>query len=270
MRFSICNELFENWSLEKVFEYVAALGYDGVEIAPFTLAKSVDEIGGSARRRMRELAKHRGLTIAGIHWVMKGPEGLHLTNVNPEIRLRTKNYLKKLVRFCGDIGGKVIVFGSPDQRTVPPEADFEEAWNWAVDSFHECSVHAAEYDVTICIEPLRREATNFINTVDEALALIKDVNHQNFRLILDAYALSGEKESIDSLIAKGGEHLEHFHANDDKGRGPGFGSVDYRKISNALKNVGFKGFVSVEVLTRERDPENVAKLSIENLRRYFA
>lgn len=270
VKFSICNELFENWSLERTLECIATLGYNGVEIAPFTIAESVRRIGHPIRRRIAKLAIDRGLEVAGIHWIMLGPKPLHLTSKDAEVRLRTRSYLKDLVEFCGDIGGKVVVFGSPDQRRIPMEAGFKEAWNWAVEAFRECAEHASKHDVKICIEPLRKQATNFINTVDEALMLISDVAHPNFRLTLDAYALAGEEKPMDSLILDGRNYLEHFHANDNNKRGPGFGNLDYEKVANALKRIEFKGFVSVEIFTREPNPEEAARLSIRNLKSFFS
>ncbi len=269
-RFAVCNELFEGWSLEKAFEYIAALGYNGVEIAPFTIAETVTDIGGSKRSHIRELAKRCGLEVAGIHWVLKGTKGLHLTSPDPEVRQRTTEYIKQLAKFCGEIGGKVIVFGSPDQRSVPAGVDFAKAWRWAAETFSEGAEYASDYDVTICMEPLRRELTNFVTTVDEALRLIKEVNHKNFQLILDVYSLSDEGKPLDTLIVKGGGHLRHFHANDDNKRGPGYGNVDYAKVVQGLRSAGFKGYVSVEVLTKEDNPSEAAETSIQNLKKFFA
>jgi sugar phosphate isomerase/epimerase len=268
-KFSICNELFEGWNLEKTFKCIAALGYNGVEIAPYTIAETVTDIGGPKRSYIRELAKTNGLEVAGIHWVLKGTRGLHLTSPDPEVRQRTTDYLKHLAKFCGEIGGKVIVFGSPDQRSVPVGVDFAKAWGWAAETFSECAEYASGYDVTICMEPLRWELTNFVTTVDEALKIIKDVDHKNFQLILDVYSMSDENKPIDTLIAKGAAHLRHFHANDDNKRGPGFGNADYTKVVKGLKSIGYKGFVSVEILTKEDNPETAAKTSIQNLRKSF-
>lgn len=268
-RFAVCNEVFEGWSLRQVFEYVSRVGYNGVEIAPYTIAERVTDIDRRMRRSIREDSESFGLDIVGIHWVLRGVSGVHLTSPDPNVRDRTESYLKALIDFCSDIGGRIIVFGSPAQRSIPRSIDPMDAWMWAVGIFRRCSDYAEQHNVYICIEPLRRESTNFINTVDEAIRLIEDVGHPNFRLILDVYAMTGVDEPLDRQIEKGGVYLTHFHANDDNMGGPGFGSADYRAVVKGLRNVGFKGYVSVEILRREEDPAEAVRVSLENLKRFF-
>jgi len=269
-RFAVCNEVFEGWSLRRVFEYVSSIGYNGVEIAPFTIASRVTDVDKDTRRSIRNDAESFDIEIVGIHWVLRGVEGVHLTSPYSNVRERTESYLRALIDFCSDLDGKIIVFGSPAQRSIPEGVNHADAWRWAADIFRKCSMYAEQYDVYICIEPLRKGMTNFINTVDEAIKLIEDVNHPNFRLILDVYAMTGADEPIDRQIEKGGRYLMHFHANDDNMGGPGFGSADYRAVVRSLRKIGFKGYVSVEILRREEDPAGAVKISIENLKRFFA
>lgn len=268
-RFAVCNEVFEGWNLKQVFEYVSKVGYDGVEIAPYTIAEKVTDIGGRMRRSIRDDAESFGLDIVGIHWVLRGVSGVHLTSPDPTVRGKTESYLKALIDFCSDIGGRIIVFGSPTQRSIPRGVDPMDAWMWTIDIFRRCSQYAEQFNVYICIEPLRRDMTNFINTVDEAIRLIEEVGHPNFRLILDVYAMTGVDEPIDRQIEKGGAYLTHFHANDDNMGGPGFGSADYRAVVRSLRSVGFKGYVSVEILRREENPAEAVRVSIENLKKFF-
>ena len=99
--------------------------------------------------------------------------------------------------------------------------------------------------------------------------MIEDVNHPNFRLILDVYSMSGVKTPIREQICAGSKYLSHFHANDDNKGGPGFGSVDYGEIVEALKDIGYEGYVSVEILKDEPNPIEAARLSLKNLKRFF-
>lgn len=270
IKFAVCNEIFEGWNLEKIFKYVSSLGYDGVEIAPFTISNDVRRISEYARRSIRGEAKKFGLEIVGIHWILKGVKDVHLTSPDFSIRMKTEEYVKNLVDFCSDIGGRVIVFGSPSQRSIPPNVALKDAWNWAVEILRKCSEYAGQHDVIICMEPLRKNLTNFINTVDEALKLINDVGRPEFKLILDVYAMTGVDESIEKQIEKAGSHLAHFHANDDNMGGPGFGAADYKSVVRGLRKIGFKGYVSVEILRKEENPAEAVKISIENLRRFFS
>jgi sugar phosphate isomerase/epimerase len=269
IKFAVCNEIFEGWSLKQVFKYISELGYEGVEIAPYTIAEKVTDVDRKVRESIKEDAERFGLDIVGIHWILRGVSGVHLTSPDPNVRERTESYLRALVDFCSDIGGRIIVFGSPAQRNIPEGVDLTDAWKWAVNILKRCSQYAEQRGVYICIEPLRRDTTNFINTVDEAIKLIEDVSCRNFKLVLDVYAMTGVKEPVDRQIEKGGKYLMHLHANDENMGGPGFGSADYEAIVRGLRKIGFEGYVSVEILRREENPAEAVRISLENLKRFF-
>src|SRR5687767_2254750 len=128
VKFAICNEIFQGWSLEDTFAFAARTGYDAVEIAPFTIARSVTQITPERRSEIKALAKKHGIAISGIHWVLVQTEGLHLTHPDAEVRARTGKYFCDLVDFCGDLGGETIVVGSPKQRNLEPGVTFEQGW----------------------------------------------------------------------------------------------------------------------------------------------
>ena len=121
MKISICNELFKGWEFAKVFDYAAQLGYDAVELAPFTLGETASDISFAARKRIREAAEKADIEIAGLHWLLVKPEGLYINHPDDSIRTATQNYLKELIDLCGDLGGRVLVHGSPQQRNIKEE-----------------------------------------------------------------------------------------------------------------------------------------------------
>jgi sugar phosphate isomerase/epimerase len=270
MKFAICNEIFSDWSLEKTFRYAAQVGYAGIEIAPFTIEKYVTDIPKSKRAEIRELAKLSNIEVAGIHWVLAHTEGLHLTHPDAAIRLRTTKYLSELVDFCADLGGKVMIVGSPKQRQILPEVSPDQAWDWATACFREAVMKAEQRAVTICFEPLSPAETNFINTAREAIRFVEQLHTPHFKIILDVKAMSSEAESIPDIIRSSSPHFAHFHANDKNLKGPGFGDVDFKPIAAALKEVRYNGFVSVEVFNFDEGPETIAMKSFEYLQRVFA
>ncbi len=270
MKFAICNEIFKDWKLEDTLAYAARLGYAGVEIAPFTLANSVTDIPASARQTMREAAARNKIEIAGIHWVLVKPEGLYMNHPDRSIRDRTAKYFCDLVDFCADVGGKIMVVGSPKQRNVMPGVSREQATEWAAVTFRPAVTRAEQRDVTICFEPLAPAETNFINTAAEALQFVQRVPSPRFKIILDVKAMCSESKPIPQIIHDSWPHFAHFHANDRNLKGPGFGDVDFKPIAAALKEVGYAGFVSVEVFKFDEGPEAIATRSLEYLRRSFA
>lgn len=269
MKFGICSEIFEAWNdIERTIEYVKAAGYDGLEIAPYTLAKHVTAIPQQTRRTIAKQAGALGLDILGIHWLLVGPEGLYINHPDAGIRERTARYLVDLVHFCADVGGRLMIFGSPKQRDVHESLTYQQAFAYTVEAFEKVLPTCLERQVTICMEPLSRLETNFCQTAAETVELIERIGHPNFRLLLDTKAMTFEEEGRSGTIRRYGHHLAHYHANDENLNGPGWGAVDFGPIIEALKDTGYDGYVSVEVFKFEPGPEAIATKSLDYLRQF--
>lgn len=269
MKFGICSEIFKDWNdIGRTIDYVKATGYDGLEIAPFTLAQYVTDIPEAVRREIVTRAAAAGLDILGIHWVFVGPEGVYLTHPDPKVRAFTAEYLRELVRFCGEIGGKVIVFGSPKQRNVMRDVTYNQAFGYAREVFESAMPACEQYGVTICMEQLTHLETNFCQTAEETVELIDAINHPNFQLLLDTKAMAFQKEDRATLIRKYAKYLRHYHANDENLHGPGFGNVDFAPIFAALRDIGYTGYMSVEVFNFEPGPEAIAEKSLAYMKRF--
>jgi sugar phosphate isomerase/epimerase len=268
IKVSICNELFQGWPIDRVFEYAAQLGYNGVEIAPFTLADSVTEISPRGRKAIRHAAEKNGIEIVGLHWLLAKPEGLYINHPDEIIRIKTQEYIEALIHFCADIGGKILVHGSPHQRTVQDGWDLEASWNFAKETFKICLKAARERNVLYCIEPLSHTWTNFINTVVEASRLVKEVRHPNFKMVFDSQSASAQEKSVTEALLRALDsgYLRHIHINDSNGKGPGFGEIDFIPILRNLIKHNYNGYVSVEVFDFSPDPQTVASRSIGYLR----
>lgn len=269
MKFAICNEIFKGWKLDDTLAYAKRIGYSAVEIAPFTLADSVTLISAAERQKIRDSAARIGIEIAGIHWVLVKPEGLYMNHTGATIRQRTSDYFRELVDFCADIGGKVIVVGSPKQRNIMPGVTPEQAWQWAAETFRAAVTRAGIRNITICFEPLSPTETNFINTAADGIRFIQPFNSPNFKIILDVKAMCSESKPIPQIIHESFPRFAHFHANDKNLKGPGFGEVDFKPIAAALKQVAYNGYVSVEVFNFDEGPEVIATKSLEYLRNTF-
>ncbi len=270
MKFGMCNEFCEGWDFREVCRLAADAGYDGVEIAPFTLADSVEDISYARRQEIRDTAANAGPEIIGLHWLLVKPEGLHLNSPEESVRQKTVDYLHAEIDFCAEIGGDKMVVGSPQQRNVLPGQSYQEVWNRGVEVFGELADHAREKGVCLCIEPLGADETNFIHTAAQARRFVEAVGHPNFRMMLDVKAMCQDEQPIPVIIRESAEHLEHFHANDASRQGPGFGDTDFVPIAAALQQIGYDGYVSVEVFDFSAGPEKIARKSIEYLRRVFS
>jgi len=266
MKFATCNEYFENWPIEDVFNYAADLGYDGVEIAPFTLASSVKDISASRRDEIRAAAEKAGVEIVGLHWLLASPEGLYITHPDPEIYQRTCAYFKELVQFCGDLGGEVMIIGSPMQRNVQEGWDYQSCWKRMREAFAGALDLAAQHDVYLCMESLSKEQTNIVSTCEEARRMVAEINHPNFQTMVDVCSGSTEETPVAQLLRDSGEHLYHVHVNDANKRGPGFGHTDFVSVMQTLRTLDYQRYVSVEVFDFAPDPRTIAAGSLHYLK----
>jgi sugar phosphate isomerase/epimerase len=265
MKLAICNETFQDWPFDKAFAFAAECGYTGLEIAPFTIANHVTEISEATRADVRRQADAAGLEIIGLHWLLAKTEGLYLTSPDEEVRRRTTEYLGELARFCADLGGQVMVFGSPKQRDLLPGISRASAMGYAADVFGRLVPVLEDTGVVLALEPLGPEETTFLVTTSEAVELAEMIGSPQVRIHLDCKAMATEAEPIPDLIRRHGAMLAHFHANDANRQGPGFGKIDFVPILRALGEIDYRGWVSVEVFDYTPGVERLARESIEYL-----
>ena len=275
MRTAICNELFfepasvgdDPWPWRRQCEYAAQVGYDGLEVAPHTLGPDPLSLPAAERDTMRRVASDCGVEIVGVHWLLAHTTGLHLTSADEGTRRRTGEYLAGLADLCGDLGGRVMVLGSPQQRNLEPGVSAEQAMTNAADTIGGAVPRMVERGVTLCLEPLSPAETDFMNTCADGRKLIERVGSPAVRLHQDVKAMASEPTPVPQLIAEFADVTEHFHANDPNLRGPGMGDVDFAPIAAALSASGYDGFVSVEVFDYEPGVDRTARESLGCLRR---
>jgi sugar phosphate isomerase/epimerase len=266
MKFAICNETFPDWSFEKACHFARECGYTGLEVAPFTLAKYATEVSPGRRLELRKTATDAGLEIIGLHWLLAQTEGFYLTTPDPAVRAATADYLCELVRLCADLGGHVMVLGSPKQRNLLPGVSHEEGMRLAADTLRRVVPELERHGVTLALEPLGPEEGDFLRTADLGVELMRMVDSPNCRLHLDVKAMSTEPTPIVEILRKHQTSMAHFHANDPNRRGPGMGEVDFTPIFETLQEIQYNGWVSVEVFDYTPGPERLALESIQYMR----
>ena len=268
MKFSICNEVFgasqtlSDW--KTLCEYSRSVGYEGVEIAPFTFAENVQDISRQQRAEIKKIADDNALEISGLHWLLVSPAGLHINAINEKLRAQTVDYLHALIDFAGDVGAPAMIFGSPKARFI--EDDFDSAWQRTLDSYRQVLSALEARNVLLCQEALPAPECDFIQTTQQAQQMVGDVNHPNFRLMLDAKSMSAEEQSPSELIRAFGKNCAHFHANDANRRAPGYGETDFVPILQALRDVEYSGWVSLEPFDYFPDPQTLARESLNYLK----
>ncbi len=266
MKYAICNETFEGWDHAKVCARVAELGYTGLEMAPFTLAPRITNVSSARRTELRGQAEAAGVKIIGLHWLLAKTDGFHLTSPDAATRKRTGEYLAELSHAAADLGGDILVLGSPVQRNLADGMTREQGEAFAIDTLKHCLPTLERDRVYLCLEPLTPAETNFMTSAAEGVALARKLAHPFVKLHLDVKAMSAETSPTPDVIRANREFFHHFHANDPNKRGPGFGATDFKPIFQAIKDVSYTGWVSVEVFDYSPDPDTIARESIRYMR----
>ena len=252
MKFAFCNEILgdENLSSENrraAYTKARNLGYTGVEIAPFTLGQSPITLTAKFRQEFAaEIADH-DLKVVGLHWLLAKTDGFHLTTNEASVRAKTADYFRELIQLCYDLGGKIMVLGSPGQRNFSSPMTHEQAAKNAAEVLSKLTDDLAAAGITLALEPLGPAEGNFLNTASQAVDLIEEIGHHNVRLHLDVKAMSSESIPASRIILDNAEYLAHFHANDPNLLGPGMGDFDQGPVFDSLHKIDYSGWVSVEV-----------------------
>ncbi|MFO0960201.1 MAG: sugar phosphate isomerase/epimerase family protein [Isosphaeraceae bacterium] len=267
IRLGICNELFEGWEFGRVCRTIADLGYEGIELAPFTLAPRITDLSPAQRRTIRSQILDAGLQTIGLHWLLAKTEGFHLTSPDASVRRATADYFKHLAQATHDLGGTLMVLGSPMQRSLLPGVSYPEAFRHAAEVLNELKTTLDDCHVNLCVEPLTTEETDFLTSIDQANELIAEVNHERVKLHLDVKAQSGDPHgTVPDLWRQYGRVAGHAHAQDTNKRGPGMGGVDFAPILRALVGSGYEGWLSVEVFDYSPGAEETAAQSLTYLK----
>jgi D-psicose/D-tagatose/L-ribulose 3-epimerase len=228
---------------------VAACGYDYVEPALSRMVALTPKELAGARRAVRA----SGIRVETANWFMPGAE-IRLTGPGVDIP-QIKAYLDKSLAMAESLGVKVIVFGSPGARTVPKGFPPEQAWAQLVDFLRLAAgtIETRHYGMVIGIEALRKPETNIVNSVAEALRLAREVGHPRIRLTVDFYHLTFENEDPD-VVLQAADYIAHVQIADPAKRGfPKDDAAEprYRKFFDNLRQIGYRGRVSVEADSKD-------------------
>jgi sugar phosphate isomerase/epimerase len=265
MRLSLCNELVRELDFAAQCALARGLGYDGLELAPFTLSDEPHRLSPARRRELRRIASDHGLAITGLHWLLLTPDGLSITSPDATERARTIDVMRGLIGLCADFGGQVLVHGSPKQRRVAPGESRETALERAADTFATIAEDARQAGVIYCIEPLARSETEVINTVEEAASIVRQVGSPALCTMIDTCAASqSETTPIADLIDRflpGGE-IAHIHLNDPNRCAPGQGELRFGPILEALARHRYGGVCGIEPFVYKPDGPTAAGRAI--------
>ncbi|MFP4621228.1 MAG: sugar phosphate isomerase/epimerase family protein [Bacteroidales bacterium] len=268
--YALCNESMQELSWARQCDIIGNAGYKGVEIAPFTLVdKGVEEIGSGERSQMVRDMEASGIRCAGLHWLLAPPpEDLHFTTPDEEVRRRSVDYLDALIDFCGDLGGEVMIFGSPDQRSSTEGIKVAEAKKYFAEGLSSVADHARERDVKILVEPLSSDQTDLVNTLADAMEIVNEVDHPAISTMFDFHNTPDETLPLDELVRKYAGNIGHVHfqAMDGTLMSPADLTPEYVRVFEVLKELDYDQWVSVEVFDFSPGGKTIAEECMKTFR----
>lgn len=265
-RHAICNEAFKDYDFRDACKAIRSIGYTGIEIAPFTLAADPLDISADKRVEYRRIMSDEGLTFAGLHWLMVSPKTLHVTTEDNALRQRSWKYVADLVDLCADLGpGGVMVFGSPKQRASTPASTREEATRRWIEGLAHVAPKAEERGVTILAEALPSSQCDVVQTLEEAVALVRQIGSPAIQTMFDSHNAEDEVENHATLVDRYYDYIRHIHVNEMDGRHPGTGDYDFGAIFQVLKQRGYNGWISLEAFDFSPGAETLARESLRYL-----
>ena len=271
-RHSICNEVYEGWDFATACRHMRSAGYEGIEIAPFTLAEDPASIPAAKRREYRSIIAAEGLAFAGLHWLMVSPKGLHVTTPDASLRERSWQHIRDLVDLCADLGsdgagGGVMVFGSPAQRSTTGGSTRAEAMERFAEGLESVTAHAAQRNVRILVEALPKAQCDVLNTLDESAAMVRRIASPGVQTMFDTHNAVDEVEPHAALVERYFPLIRHIHVNETDGKHCGAGDYDFVPLLRTLKRLNYTGWISLEAFDFSPGPERVASESIAYLQR---
>jgi D-psicose/D-tagatose/L-ribulose 3-epimerase len=277
MRFSICSWTFGNTPLEQVFALVSAAGYACID-----LTATVDDFDCD---RVARLARDFSLEISGLTCDSGWPAEEHdLANKNVLNRQKAVAYFKRQIETVRTVGGDyLIVVPSAVGKSAPMGRDTAEDWKWGVESVCNLTETAEENGVTLVIEPLNRYESCIVNTAEDALRFVKEVNHRRVKALLDTYHMNIEEADLHQAFLTLHDWVEVVHFADSNRQALGQGHIDFSKVVSGMKAIGFDKTIVLECTAPGPNPfkadkggrtaqimSGYAKESLAKLKEWFA
>ncbi len=238
--------------VEESFRLLAKLGYQGAEL----MVRDPNRLDAA---RIEALAEEFKLGLPGVSTgQLRKEDGLQLCSLEQPARSRAVARTKEVIEFAAAIGAPQVNIGTL-RGHLPGAAEQDEALAAARESLDELLSYALERKVGIAIEPQNRFVSNWLTTVGETLDWMRQFSQPNWSLLFDAYHALFEEPSLYASLIRAFPHISHVQVADSNRLAPGSGQVNFGELMRVLGALGYRSYVSVEVLPQPTGPEAAAR-----------
>ena len=246
--------------LEYIFGRLGELGYDGVELMTLNpLELNWDEVNKTAQRNNLDIV----LVCTG---EIFGQQKLSFMDKSLEVRNKARERVKEIIDFASYLGANINIGRVRGQYC--DELPKEVSYGYAIEAFKDISDYAGRKSVNIALESVTLMQTNFVNTIEEAVKVVKDVDNQYFKIMMDIFHLNIEEKDMLEVIEKYKDYNIHVHLADNNRRYPGHCGFSFEKIIKAFKDSGYNGAFCTEIF-QIPNQEIAAEESIKHLKPIF-
>ena len=253
-----------SYTLDETIRRLARIGYDGIEIGCAAPHAWPAHLNAARRKEIKRLLDSEGITPVSLLPAPGGGPGFNPASVLPEERRATVEHYKEVVDLAADLGAGLVLY-------VPGWYSFgvsqQDAWNWSRESLTAVAQYAQDKAITIAVEPTSADS-NLIDTADEALALMRESGQNNVGVMFDTYHALYRNEVSADYVRTMGDALLHMHASEADRLPPGPGAVDWLGVMQALKDIKYDGYITMEIgfNSRSADADAYARRALQYLK----
>jgi sugar phosphate isomerase/epimerase len=228
---------------------VARCGYDAIEL--YGEPEEYDTA------QVRSLCRDHGIQVSSICSLYT--EQRDLASPDPAVLGQAVDYVKKVADLASEVGCPVMIIAPTACMKMKGWEDPREERKWALENVRTGGEYAASVGVNLAIEAWNRYETYFLNRLDQCLQFLQEVGLENAGVMGDTFHMNIEEDTIPGAFKRAGEHLNHVHLADSNRAAPGKGHLDFVPIMQALKDIGYRGYCSFELLPASADPFGTLK-----------
>ena len=243
---------FPSWlpayPLEDTIKRLAKIGYDGIEIGAWSPHAFPETTTAQRRKEIRKVLDGEGIAVSSM---LPAPPGNNVCSPIPEERAYAIRQYKLIADLCAEWGGKMLLYipGWVVFRTTR-----KQAWEWSRQALTEIATHSDQYGMNLAIEPTSYDS-NLVDTADQAVELMEQVALDNVKLMFDTFHVLYRREVLSDYAYRMDQDLKHIHISEERRMPPGHGRGDFESLIEALKEVKYDGYVTLEIGFDRRDIE---------------
>jgi protein FrlC len=253
-----------SYPLEEVIKRLSTFGYDGIEIGCASPHAWPDYLYKERRQEILKLLKKSNLNVAAMLPAPGGGPGMNPSSPLLEERKFTIQHYKDVIQLANEWDCPTVMWIA---GWVVHGTSQKDAWNYSLEGLVDCARFAKDLGVTLVVEPTPSDS-NLIETPDDALLLSEEAGESNVKVMFDTFHSLYRNEVPSDAVYSMKDKLHHVHISDNDRLPPGQGRGNFKSVLQALKDINYDGYLSMEVgfHTRQSDPDWYAETSITYLR----